>query len=269
MGVGGCVKFAAMAAIVAALLGSPSAVSADQDQRSQACKAPTELTRLIHPLKRTAQRLAAHEPLTIVAIGSSSTAGAGASSPAASYPSRLADELQKLFPDRDIRVLNRGVNGEEAKDMLARFAASVLAEGPDLVLWQLGTNSVLRDHPLAPAGRLIRDGVRQLRSSGADIVLMDPQFAPKVIAKPEAAEMVALISSAAKEANVDLFQRFAVMRYWSETEHIPFASFLSQDELHLNDWSYGCVAKLLGAAIADAVNRSAFGQSIATSRPLR
>ena len=269
MGGGACVKFAATVAIVGVLFGTPSAVAADQDELSQACKAPTEFTRLIHPLKRTAQRLAAHEPLTIVAIGSSSTAGAGASSPAASYPSRLADELQRLFPGRDIRVLNRGVNGEEAHDMLARFASSVLAEGPDLVLWQVGTNSVLRDHPLAPASLLIRDGVRQLKSSGADVVLMDPQFAPRVIAKPEAAEMVALISAAAKEANVDLFQRFAVMRYWSDAEHLPFASFLSQDELHLNDWSYGCVAKLLGAAIADAVNRSAFGQSIATSRPSR
>ncbi len=57
------------------------------------------VARLGNPLAaHAARRLASGEPLTIVAVGSSSTAGAGASSPAASYPSRLAVELQAAFP---------------------------------------------------------------------------------------------------------------------------------------------------------------------------
>ena len=84
---------------------------------------------------------------------------------------------------------------------------------------------------------------------------MNPQYAPKVIAKHDAELMVDLISLAAKEANVDLFQRFAVMRYWRLTENIPFDTFVSSDELHMNDWSYGCVAKLLAGAIAEAASR--------------
>ena len=35
------------------------------------------------------------------------------------------------------------------------------------------------------------------------------------------------------------------MRYWRLTEDIPFSTFISPDELHMNDWSYGCIAKLL------------------------
>ena len=57
--------------------------------------------------------------------------------------------------------------------------------------------------------------------------------------------MVHLIAVAAKEGSIDLFQRYAVMRYWQLTEGMTFSAFLSPDELHLNDWSYGCVAKLL------------------------
>jgi lysophospholipase L1-like esterase len=245
-----------------ALLG----VSVAGAQDVERCVAPSDLMRLVHPLKRAADRIAAGEPLVIVAIGSSSTAGAGASSQAASYPARLAVELQQLFPGRPIKVLNRGVNGEEARDMLARFDSDVLAEKPDLVLWQVGTNSVLRDHPLAPASMLIREGVRRLKSAGADVVLMDPQFAPSVIAKPEAEVMVGLISSAAKEANVDLFQRFAVMRHWHQTEHIPFSNFITPDDLHMNDWGYACCAKLLASALAEAVNR-AHSQAVAIRRP--
>ncbi len=102
-------------------------------------------------------------------------------------------------------MLNRGVNGEEVADMLKRFDEAVVAAKPDLVLWQLGTNSVIRDHMLTDHGAAIRDGLNKIRATGADVVLIDPQFAPKVIAKPEAAHMVELIATTAKQEDVDLF----------------------------------------------------------------
>jgi acyl-CoA thioesterase I len=220
------------------------------------CHAAPSLVRFTHPLPRTAKRLMAGEPLTIVAIGSSSTAGAGASSSQASYPSRLAADLEQLFPRARIIMLNRGVNGEEARDMLARFAVSVIAEKPDLVIWQVGTNAVLRDDPLTPADSLIREGIRELKATGADIVLMDPQFAPKVIAKPEVEGMETLLSAAAKEANINLFARFAIMQSWREKDGLPFSQFVSPDDLHMNDWGYACVAQLLASSIADVTERS-------------
>jgi hypothetical protein len=219
------------------------------------CTAPAELARFDRPLIHTMRHLANGQPLTIVAIGSSSTAGAGASSPAASYPSRLAVELRARFPGREITVLNRGVNGEETNNMMARFAADVLAAHPQLVLWQLGTNSVLRDHPLNPHAAQLHDGIEQLKASGSDVVLIDPQFAPAVIAKSETKGMVEQIALASKQENVDLFQRFAVMRDWHNVQHLSFDIFVSPDRLHMNDWSYACLAKLLGTAIAEAAMR--------------
>jgi hypothetical protein len=246
----------AIAALAVTIAPAPASAETIQAGKAHPCGAPAELTRLDLPLTRTARKLAAGQPLKIVAIGSSSTAGAGASSPAHSYPSRLAVELKQLFPERDITVVNRGINGEVARDMLARLDESVLAEKPDLVLWQVGTNSVLRDHPLEPAGALIDDGVARFKQAGADVILIDPQYAPKVIAKRDVAIMVNMIETAAKSANVDVFHRFAVMRYWRETAAIPFETFISGDELHMNDWSYGCVAKLLAGSIMDAATRS-------------
>ena len=35
---------------------------------------------------------------------------------------------------------------------------------------------------------------------------------------------------------------------------------LSPDGLHMNDWSYGCVARQLGIAIADAVRSPAMAR---------
>ncbi|MFY9992872.1 MAG: GDSL-type esterase/lipase family protein [Rhodoplanes sp.] len=196
------------------------------------------------------------EPLTIVALGSSSTAGAGASSPDAAYPSRLAAALKEHFPSNAITVLNRGVNGEEARDMLNRFDTSVAAEKPDLVLWQVGTNTVLRGKPVSEVAALLRDGVTRIKALGADVILIDAQFAPRVIARPENEQMLNLLAGAAKETSVGLFPRFAVMRRWREIQNIPFDAFLSPDGLHMNDWSYACIAKLLGDAIVEAATRS-------------
>ena len=233
----------------------PAAPVAPAQTSGFACSAPAEVTRLNYPLRHAARRLASGEPLTIVAIGSSSTAGAGASSPAASYPSRLAVELKQRFPTQDITVLNRGVNGETTEQMMARFATGVIAAHPDLVLWQVGTNSVLRDRPLKSHAVLLHEGITQLKEAGADVVLIDMQFAPRVLAKPETQGMEDQIALAAKDENVDLFRRFALMRNWHEVQHIPFDAFVAPDELHMNDWSYACVAKLLAAGIAEAATR--------------
>jgi lysophospholipase L1-like esterase len=258
IGTVGFFRFGAALAVAAMAAAAPLAAARADNAPAAApvCNAPADLTRLPHPLKRVAHRIAAGLPLTIVAIGSSSTFGAGASSPDRSYPSRLAAELKELLPRLPINVINRGVNGEESKDMLARFDRDVFAEKPDLVIWQVGSNSVLRDRPLGDSNTNLREGLRRLREAGPDVVLINPQYAPKVITKHDVDGMVDLIELTAKQTNVDVFERFAVMRYWRLTEDMPFSAFLSADELHMNDWSYGCVAKLLAGAIHEAATRS-------------
>lgn len=241
----------AVAALLAGLM--PSTVRADQ--APPPCNNPDELTRLAAPLSRVARRIAAGQPITIVAIGSSSTAGAGASSPAGSYPSRLEVELKSRLRGHAVTVINRGANGEEIADMLKRFDEAVVASKPDLVLWQLGTNSVIRDHSVSGHGALIRAGIRKVRAIGADMVLIDPQYAPMVIAKPDAERVVEFLAATAKQENVDLFRRYDVMKRWHQVERIGFDTFVAPDGLHLNDWSYACMAKCLGAAIAEAAQR--------------
>jgi lysophospholipase L1-like esterase len=252
--------------IVAAMLfgstfAEPLHVSSNPSNHSATCAAPSDLTHLDYPLTQTAKRVTGGGPIKLVAIGSSSTAGVGASSPAASYPSRLLAELQRSLPHNSITVLNRGSNGEEAREMVARFERDVISEHPDLVLWQVGTNVVLRDHPLEPQASLLHEGLSRLRATGSDVILIDPQFAPKVLAKSEIDEMIDLIAATARIEKVDLFHRFAIMRYWRLERGVPFADFLSADQLHMNDWSYDCLAKLLSNSIVVAATRTESSRS--------
>src|SRR5215468_4916030 len=173
---------------------------------SAACTVTINQVRFDFPLPRTARLLVSGQPIKIVALGSSSTYGAGASTRAACYPSRLAEELVRRFPGHKFTVLNRGVSGEDVSNMLARLDTAVIREKPDLVLWQVGTNSVLDGKAVQPHASLLREGLTRLKAAGADVVLIDPQYAPKVIAKRSADAMVSLIAATAKAEHVSLFR---------------------------------------------------------------
>jgi acyl-CoA thioesterase I len=224
-------------------------------QHPPACVVSAEQARFLVPLTHTAHLLAEGLPVKIVALGSSSTYGAGASSYAASYPSRLVAELARLLPGHEFNMLNRGVSGENAADMLARMDKDVIDERPDLILWQVGTNSLLQGKAVPPHASLLHEGLSRLKATGADVILVDPQYAPKVITKPNAEGMVSLIETAAKTEHVCIFHRFELMRQWINVDGLQFRTFLSPDGLHMNDWSYGCFAKWLAAAIAEAATR--------------
>ena len=234
--------------------------------QSPNCDTPLDVVRLSHPLTRVGHKLISGEPVTIVAMGSSSTWGAGASAPAANYPNQLAADLKARFPKNSFTVLNAGVGGEEVADMLKRFDTAVVAVKPDLVLWQLGTNSIMRDHKADEHGTTIREGLRKIRSVNADVVLIDPQFVPKVIAKPEAERTVEMLSMTAKQQDVDLFRRFDVMKRWNTVDKLSFDQFTSPDGLHMNDWGYACMAKGLGMAIAEAAQRPVLSATAVSRR---
>src|SRR5215471_4842432 len=198
-----CFAYFAAAALTAVVLGVPISVYADAPVYG--CRDNIRLARLAAPLSRMRRLIAAGQPVTIMALGSSSTAGAGASAPSATYPSRLEAELRSRFPGAAITVVNRGVNGEEVGDMLARFGQAVADDKPDVVLWQVGTNAVLRNNPLGAVDQRLQDGLVRMKVLGADVVLIDPQFAPKVIVKHDAEGMVSVIAAEANHRGVDLF----------------------------------------------------------------
>ena len=45
------------------------------------------------------------------------------------------------------------------------------------------------------------------------------------------------------------------MKRWHDVDQLPFSQFASRDDLHMNDWSYACLAKWLSSAIVEAATR--------------
>lgn len=224
------------------------------------CDAPAEFVRLTRPLPHFSKKLSAGGPIKIVALGSSSTYGLGASSPAANYPARLEAELRAAHPGRSVTVVNRGVNGNVTRDEMLRFDRDVLAERPDLVIWQVGTNTLLQGQDMWSVFLDVRAGVRRLDALGADVLLMNLQYSPRVLSRINHTDMLDLIAVAGRESNVDVFDRFSIMRSWSEQQRYGFEVYITPDGLHMNDWGYGCLAKLLATALERAPVQQTVGR---------
>lgn len=233
---------------VIALSGAALADPAKPDAPS--CATPPALAAIDTPLNRSIARVETGRPLTIDAMGSSSTKGTGASGPAMNYPSRLEEELKDRVPGVEISVVNHGVGGQDVPEELIRIDRDVLAIHPDLVIWQLGTNAVLRRDDLSADEQLIRRGVGLIKEHGSDVVLMDMQYAPQVLARPAWAQMERLIAEVAREAHIGLFRRFAIMQEWGRTDQLAPAAMIGPDGLHMTDASYGCLANQLAEALA-------------------
>ena len=237
------------------------------------CLPPKGASRSMGSLPRVASKLVAGEPVVIVAFGSSSTAGFGATTPEFNYPNRLAAQLRRQYPTAYISVVNAGKGGEDAPEMMKRLQTSVIDLHPDLVIWQVGTNAVLRNLDPGETAKLVEEGITQIQSVGADVVLIDPQYSPRVNEHAESAgKMMTLLNKTAELRKVGIFPRFAVMKDWHEKQAIPIDNFVISDGLHMSDWGYACFAQLLGDDIIKSVGQIKLGvrvpADVRTYRPM-
>ncbi|WP_028346702.1 SGNH/GDSL hydrolase family protein [Bradyrhizobium murdochi] len=226
---------------------------------------PVEPIPFEYGLARFAQSLARGRA-KIVAIGSSTTAGDGKIKP---YPERLLSLLQAKYPKGRISMVNQGVGGQEAPIELERFDTDVIAEKPDLVIWQVGTNAVWQrpdNIPPPPSFdetcRAIRHGLVKLRDeTQADVILMDLQYVPAVLTpakKDKAMAMVRAISELAEDAGVNVFRRFAFMKGLHHVEQVSFDRMIDPNDehrLHDSDWATQRVAWAVKLAIVGGVDK--------------
>jgi len=197
----------------------------------------------------------------IVALGSSSTEGVMASDLAHSYPAFLQSALTAALPASHVAVINRGIGGQDAPEELGRLETDVIAVRPQLVIWQVGANAAMRHANPAEFRRMVTEGVRRLKAAGIDVILMDNQRAPRVLAAVAHVALESSLSEVAEATGVNLFSRGGLMDRWSGRGRKP-EDFLAADGLHHNDLGYRCIATALAERIAAAVDTPV---SIATS----
>ena len=217
-----------------------------------ACPA-IEAPPLILPHVRDA--VAHNHDVTIVAVGSSSTEGVHASDIAHSYPAVLQRSLNSGVPTAHFAVLNRGIGGQDVSEELPRLGRDALAVRPTLIIWQVGANGAM-EHLAPPLfKRLLTGGVSRLVAANVDVVLMDNQRAPAIMAAPQHAALEEAMAEVATETGVGLFSRGTLMDRWRDAGE-AYDHFISDDGVHHNDRGYHCIAAALASAIIRGIDKS-------------
>ncbi len=238
----------AVAALAVTALSSPAAADI-----AEACLKATPSPSLGASLPRLRARLAAG-PALVVAIGSSSTRGVGASSWAATYPEVMQRELQRLRPGARIEISNQGSNGETIGGQIARMEADAISQRPALVIWQLGSNDVV--WPWGGIGSdteaRIVEAVARIRAAGSDVILMDLQNSPLVAGARLRPAMLELTARAARAGGAGHFQRFSLLQR-AVAAGVPLSELTSWDQLHNTDAAYDCTGRALARAIYAAL----------------
>ena len=205
-------------------------------------------------LRRARQTFASGKEVVIVALGSSSTAGWMASNLANSYPAQLQADLTQAFPRGQFAVINRGIGGQDAREELARLDSDVIAVKPDLVIWQVGANGAMENSDPTMFKTRLTAGVNRLKAAGIDVVLMDNQRSPAILASPEHAILEAALADVGAATDVPVFSRGALMDAWKQIG-LNYDRFLAHDGVHMNDLGYRCVAEALAKSLSRGFNQ--------------
>ncbi|NHO33141.1 SGNH/GDSL hydrolase family protein [Acetobacter fallax] len=187
--------------------------------------------------------LLAGEPVRICLFGSSTVEGIGASTPENGFGPVFERTFAPYAPG-GLTVINRGIGGNGAHEMHDRLQ-QVIDDKADLVIWQGGTNDVLRNAPVATFIDLSRDDLSTLRRHGSDLAMIGPQWCKMLEDAPSFPAFRDAVPALALEMGVPFFDRYRHMKSWCAEYNITRET-LSPDNLHMGDFGY----KLLGESTA-------------------
>lgn len=206
-----------IAIVLAALLGGRVLAA-----EPPGCAVPDNLLFADSSLNRVSAAVGKQHRLTIAVFGTGSSTLTGANGPSQAYPARLADVLNQRLSNVVVRVDTRTKAGQTA-DMMRRSMKELLSEEkPDLVIWQTGTVDAIRRVEVDEFRASLENGVEGLQAGGADVILMNMQYSPRTESMIAVGPYVDEMRGVAQQRNIPLFDRFAVMRNWSDEGTFDF-----------------------------------------------
>jgi acyl-CoA thioesterase I len=235
----------ALVLLALVLLAPPAAA----EEKPRDCSVPSELIEGEPKLPLLAQRLAQHQPVTIVAIGSSSTAGIAAQSPDQAYPQRLQEELGRRYPGVPIKVVNKGVPHQTAQQMADRFPQDVFPEDPVMAIWETGTTEAVRGIDVEAFAATLEAGITALRARHIEVMLVDMQFSKRTASVIGFDRYLDAMHRFADLDEVALFRRFEIMKSWSERGTFNFEDVPKSERADLAAAVYICLAQRLADTI--------------------
>ena len=214
------------------------------------CPAPDGFTHPEEKLTRVARRVKDGKRLDILVIGTGSSglgrAQGGADS---SYPARLQAALAERLPSVPVSVRTNVLARRTAADMANAIHALEATAVPGLLVWQTGTVDAIRGVDPDAFRETLEETIKHLHASGVDVLLVNMQYSPRtqgMIADAPYADAMRWIS---QQMGVPVFDRLALMQYWSEKGVFDFAH---EDRTRIAERVHECLGRLMAELIIDA-----------------
>ena len=236
------------AGIALSILTYASAAFAGTD----ACSVASHLVHVDAALPRVAASIQQSKTLTIVVIGTTSSTLPGANGETLAYPARLEVALQKRLPGVTVKVISMAKPRQTAQEMADTFPRVLKDEKPALVVWQTGTADAMRGIGAEIFQGTLERAVDKLQAGGADVIFMNMQYSPRTDAVVSTAAYADAIRWVALEHAVNVFDRYGIMRQWSELG--TFDLLAATKSLDTAAKVHDCLGRMLADLVVEAVS---------------
>lgn len=239
----------AIAGLIAlALLWGTLAAAAEDAPPPPGCEVPANLLTSENTLKKVAEAVKTEGRLDIMVIGSRSATvlapdGSG-------FPGRMEAALRDRLPTIKVNVNLQLQIKKTAADVFGGLAQILEGRRPTLVIWQTGTVDAMRAVDPDDFRAAVNDGVVALQKHGADVILMNLQYGPRMETMITTAPYLDVMRVVAQQHEVPLFDRFAIMHHWNETGQ--FDLFNNSRGVELAKRVHDCLGRALATFVIDA-----------------
>jgi hypothetical protein len=242
---------------VALLAASAAGEYARAEDAGQSCDVPAYLLTSESSLPKVAEAVKKAEPLTILVVGSRSSTIASAE--ASAYPARLQAALKERLPSIPINLSVELQSAKTAEETASTLVKLVEAKRPTLVIWQTGTVDAMRSVDPDDFRGAVDEGVVALQTAGTDVILVNLQYSPRTETMISAPPYLDNMRVVAQQHDVPLFDRFAIMRHWSDAG--DFALFSTAHGVDLAKRVHDCLGRALSKFVTDTAHLDAAQQN--------
>ena len=238
-----------MRAIIAVALAASALAGPALAVDPPSCAVPDNLLFVDNNLTRVETAAGKQHQLTISVLGTGSSTLAGTEGPSLAYPARLEAALNQRLSKVTVKVSTRTKIGQTADIMRRSMKDLLVGEKPDLVIWQTGTVDAIRRVELDEFRAALDDGVEALQAGGSDVMLMNMQYSPRTESMIPVGPYVDEMRAVAQQRGVPLFDRFAIMRYWSDEGAFDF--YAAGKDNGLAQRVHDCLGRAIGALVIE------------------
>ena len=122
-----------------------------------------------------------------------------------------------------------------------------------MVIWEVGITDAVHGTDIDDFATTLQDGLEELKNRAIDSMLVDMQFSRSSTTVINFEGYLRALHRVGDLADVYVFPRFAMMRYWSEQKVFNFDDVAAEDRAKLAARVYDCLGQKMAQVIRRAV----------------